>query len=91
MISTYNSADTYVMKNLPQVVYRSLSLHGFTIMDLYEKYQERFYTEMPQMVKEGRIKYTEDISIGLENVGEAILEVQQGKNRGKKVIVVAEE
>ncbi|KAJ7698273.1 chaperonin 10-like protein, partial [Mycena rosella] len=37
------------------------------------------------------IKHREDVSNGLETVGDAILRVQQGKNTGKAVVVVAEE
>ena len=91
MISTYNNVNAYTMRNLPLIVYKSLSVHGFTLMDLHARYVEKFYAEVPQMVKEGKIEYTEDVSVGYENAGEAILEVQQGRNRGKKIIVVAED
>ncbi|EPS99472.1 hypothetical protein FOMPIDRAFT_1016999 [Fomitopsis schrenkii] len=92
MISSYNSdSGDYPVKNLSQIFMKSLSLHGFTVSVLHDKYIERFYAEVPQMVKEGKIKYHEDISVGLESVGEAILEVQKGRNKGKKVVAVAEE
>ena len=92
MISSYNSeSGDYPVKNLSQIFAKSLSLHGFTVRVLHDKYAERFYAEVPLMVKAGKIKYQEDVSIGLESTGEAILEVQQGRNKGKKVVVVAEE
>ena len=46
---------------------------------------------MPKKLASGEIKYTEDITRGLENAGHAILDVQTGKNKGKSVVVVAEE
>ena len=92
MISSYNSeSGDYPVKNLSQIFAKSLSLHGFTVRVLHDKYAERFYAEVPLMVKAEKIKYQEDVSIGLESTGEAILEVQQGRNKGKKVVVVTEE
>ena len=91
MISTYNSSRPYVMKNLPLIVRRSLSLHGFTLLDFLDKYTEQFYADIPKMVKEGRIKYTEDANTGLQSAGDAILDVQMGRNQGKKIVVVAQE
>lgn len=92
MISSYNSTDgDYPVKNLSQIFSKSLSLHGFTVSVLHDKYVERFYAEVPQLVAAGKIKYQEDVSKGLESVGDAILDVQKGRNKGKKVVVVAEE
>ena len=91
MISTYNNPQPYTMQNLPLIVRKSLSLHGFTLLDFLEKYREQFYAEFPKMVKDGRIKYTEDVSEGLQNAGEAILDVQMGRNKGKKIVMVAYE
>lgn len=91
MISTYNSAHPYTMRNLSLIVRKSLLLHGFTVLDFHKKYAEQFYAEVPKMVKEGEIKYTEDASVGLQSAGEAILDVQMGRNTGKKIVVVAQE
>ena len=55
------------------------------------QYRESFYRDIPRMVASGQIKYTEDRSIGLESVGDAILSVQKGTNTGKKVIIVADD
>lgn len=43
------------------------------------------------MIAEGKLKFKEDITRGLDKVGEAILAVQKGTNTGKSVILVAEE
>jgi NADPH-dependent curcumin reductase CurA len=45
----------------------------------------------PKLIQDGKIEYTEEITRGLENMGEAILLQQQGKNKGKSVVVVADE
>ncbi|KAH9832054.1 uncharacterized protein C8Q71DRAFT_279574 [Rhodofomes roseus] len=91
MISSYNSVDDHPVKNLSQIFAKSLTLHGFTVAVLHDKYVDRFYAEVPRMVAEGKIRFKEDVSRGLESAGEAILEVQKGRNKGKMVILVAEE
>ncbi|KAJ7777772.1 hypothetical protein B0H14DRAFT_2963414 [Mycena olivaceomarginata] len=45
---------------------------------------------VPRLVS-GEFKFTEDVTKGLEKVGDVILAVQKGTNTGKAVVVVAEE
>ena len=66
-------------------------MHGFINGNWFGKHREQFYKEVPKLVKEGKIKYQEDITRGLEHAGQGILDVQQGANKGKKVILVADE
>ncbi|EED80045.1 predicted protein [Postia placenta Mad-698-R] len=89
-ITSYNGED-YHIKNLQLIFAKQLTLSGFLINRLRHKYQDAFYSEMPARVARGEIKYTEDITRGLEKAGEAIVDVQTGKNKGKSVILVAEE
>ncbi|OCH96221.1 NAD-P-binding protein [Obba rivulosa] len=89
MISQYNTQDQYPIKNLIYVVAKQLKIYGFIVFTLHAKYEEQFYKEMPRRVAAGEIKYQEDFTHGLDKVGEAILDVQTGKNKGKKVIIVA--
>ena len=46
---------------------------------------------VPPRVASGEIKYKEHVVRGLENAGQAILDVQMGRNFGKSVVVVADE
>ena len=66
-------------------------MYGFLVFTLLKKYEDAFYKEFPPLVAQGKIKYKEDKSLGLDKAGEAILEVQKGHNSGKKIIAVAEE
>ena len=90
MISTYN-VDPPTMKNLMRIVRCELKVYGFIVGNLMPKYGEAFYAEVPKWIADGAIKYTEDVKIGLEQTGQAILDVQTGKNTGKSVIVVAKD
>lgn len=90
MISVYN-AEPYAPKNLPLIIGKEIKISGFIVRSLYHKYRDEFYKEIPPLVAAGKIKYTEDRSVGLEATGEAVVAVQKGTNTGKKVIIVAEE
>ena len=74
-----------------EIVAKEISLRGFLWAHLVPLYSKKFFDEIPKLVREGKMKYQEDRSYGLEKVGEALLEVHTGANRGKKVVVVAEE
>ncbi|OCH96220.1 NAD-P-binding protein [Obba rivulosa] len=91
MISQYNTQDPYPLKNLTSIVSKQLKFYGFIVSSLHGKYGTQFYQELPRRVAAGEIKYQEDITHGLEKVGEAILDVMTGKNKGKKVILVADD
>ncbi|TFK49750.1 alcohol dehydrogenase [Heliocybe sulcata] len=89
-ISGYNSAEYYGVKNLNLIFEKELHLHGFLVFSLLPRYEEEFYSVVPDKIAKGELKYTEDVSVGLETVGEAILSVQKGTNKAKKVIKVAD-
>ncbi|KDQ64390.1 hypothetical protein JAAARDRAFT_75057 [Jaapia argillacea MUCL 33604] len=89
MVSEYNT-EPYPIKNISKVFTKSIKMSGFLVLEFMDKYLSEFYEVIPPKLASGELKYTEDITRGLENVGEAILAVQTGKNKGKSVIVVAE-
>ncbi|KZT03633.1 NAD(P)-binding protein [Laetiporus sulphureus 93-53] len=91
MISTYNGGEPYCVKNLVNIVGKQLRISGFIVDNLHEKWLADFYKEIPPKVASGEFKHKEDISKGLGSAGQAILDVLTGKNKGKKVILVAEE
>ncbi|KAJ7710447.1 hypothetical protein B0H17DRAFT_1123595 [Mycena rosella] len=63
--------------NLDQVYAKSLTISGVAAMRL-AKYDEEFYATVPRALVSG-------------SVGDALLAVQKGANKGKAVVVVAEE
>ncbi|KAF5350408.1 hypothetical protein D9758_012466 [Tetrapyrgos nigripes] len=91
MISGYNSKEGALMKNLWNIVTRRISLNGFIAEDLNPKWKKEFFEVVPKKLVNGELKYREDITEGLEHAGEALLEVQLGRNTGKKIIIVAKE
>ncbi|KAJ7604463.1 hypothetical protein FB45DRAFT_956754 [Roridomyces roridus] len=90
MISGYNTGLKGI-KNLALAYPKSITLHGILVLRLFEKHKDEFYATVPPLLASGDIKYKEDISRGLESVGDVILAVQEGRNNGKAVVIVAEE
>lgn len=90
MISGYN-AQAPPVKNLMSIVSKELRIFGFLVFSIFPKYAKEFYSEVPAALASGALKYSEDITEGLENAGQAIYDVQTGKNKGKSVIRVAQE
>ncbi|KAF9493534.1 NAD-P-binding protein [Pleurotus eryngii] len=92
MISQYNQTSPYGVKTLMNIVGKRLSLNGFIVSDhMTPENVKEFYDTIPAMIAKGELVFLEDKKYGLDKVGEAILDVQSGKNHGKSVIVVAEE
>ncbi|KAJ6475587.1 hypothetical protein C8R45DRAFT_1159745 [Mycena sanguinolenta] len=90
MISGYNTGEQGI-KNLGQVVGKSLTISGILVLRLGQKYVTEFYQAIPPAIASGELKYSEDVSRGLEMVGDVMLRVQKGWNTGKTVVIVADE
>uniref|UniRef100_A0A8H8CGT4 Enoyl reductase (ER) domain-containing protein n=1 Tax=Psilocybe cubensis TaxID=181762 RepID=A0A8H8CGT4_PSICU len=90
-ISAYNDPNGVPVRNLANVFAKSLSLNGFIVTRLQDKYFDEFYKTIPPLVASGKIKHKEEVWEGLDKVGEFILAVQKGKNTAKAVIHVGDE
>jgi len=89
MISGYNEQAPPV-KNLMLIVAKSLTLSGFIVGRLESKYSDDFYKTIPAKLANGELKFKEEVSKGLEKVGDVLLAVQKGTNKAKAVISVAD-
>jgi NADPH-dependent curcumin reductase CurA len=90
MISGYNVTANPI-KNMMNVVSRQIKMSGFIVSDIEQKYLEEFYRDIPKLIKDGKLKYTEDVTKGLEYAGHALEAVQRGTNTGKAVVLVADD
>ena len=70
------------------ILTRRLRIQGFIVTDFASQAKE-FAREMGGWVKEGRIKYREDVVEGLENAPEAFIGLLKGRNFGKLLVKVA--
>ena len=68
---------------------RRIKMQGFIIFEDYAHRYNEFFSQMHAWIKEGKIKYREDIVDGLENAPQAFIGLLEGKNFGKLIIRVA--
>lgn len=90
MISGYNEQYPQV-KNLMHIVFKEIKIYGFVVGSLAHKYKEEFYRDVPKLIAGGTIKWFEDATKGLKFAGHALESVQRGTNKGKSVVIVAED
>ncbi|KAG6816652.1 hypothetical protein H0H87_004295 [Tephrocybe sp. NHM501043] len=76
--------------NLMLVVGKNITLQGFIVGKLEHKYRKEFYATIPKKLASGDLKYTEEVTEGLDKVGHVILRVQKGENKAKAVVKVAD-
>ena len=93
LISAYSEPQQpldgeFVQALMRAVLVKRLTLRGFIFSDAYEGRQDEFLTALGGWVREGRIKYREDVVRGLENAPGAFLGLLEGRNFGKLVIDV---
>ena len=95
LIAQYNDTPPFPGPDrFPVVMREALSkrfhIQGFIQRDFAEQ-RPAFYREMGQWIREGRVKYREDIVEGLENAPEAFIGLLQGKNFGKLLIRLSDD
>ena len=71
-----------------QVLTKRLTIRGFIVWD-FASQAEAFERDVSTWLKQGKIKYKEDIVDGLENAPQAFLGLLQGKNFGKLLVRVS--
>ncbi|KAJ7334810.1 hypothetical protein DFH08DRAFT_749878 [Mycena albidolilacea] len=76
------------VKNFHQIIRKALHVHGVLVLDLLPKYQEEFYATIPPKLASGELKYSEDVSRGLNTVGDVFVGVLKGT--AKPVVIVAD-
>nr|KJB27737.1 hypothetical protein B456_005G006800 [Gossypium raimondii] len=88
MISQYNRDQPEGVHNLMSIVYKRIRIEGFATVDYYPQYS-KFLDFILPYIREGKVKYVEDIVEGLENGPAAIIGLFSGRNVGKQVVVIA--
>ena len=72
------------------ILTKSLLLRGFIQTEFVESMFSDFLRDMGQWVREGKVKYREDITEGLDNAPQTFVGMLEGKNFGKTIIQVGE-
>ena len=72
------------------VLSKRLLVKGFIVSDYAAQFGD-FQRDMSQWVREGRIKYREDVVQGLEKAPEAFIGLLEGRNFGKLLIKLGDD
>lgn len=95
LIAHYNESDsaTGTQDQLPAVMRailrKSLNIRGFIQREFADQRSD-FYREAATWISDGRLKYREDITEGLENAPHAFIGLLDGKNFSKLIVRVAD-
>jgi NADPH-dependent curcumin reductase CurA len=88
-ISQYNSEEQEMGPRwLGQLVVKQAKVEGFLVFQFMDRFEEAL-KQLGTWLREGRIKYREDIVEGLENAPAAFIGMLQGRNIGKQLVKVA--
>ena len=96
LIAQYNTQTAPVASDrLPQfqrmLLTRRVRIQGFIVFDDYADRQPEFLSAMTPWVREGKVKFREDVVDGLEQAPEAFIGLLEGRNFGKLIVRVAQE
>src|SRR5262249_52090168 len=85
LIADYNVSEKPSGPNwLPLLVTRAM-VKGFIISDHNDR-APAFFQEVAPLVRDGRIKYREDVVEGLDTAPSAFIGLLEGKNFGKLIV-----
>lgn len=76
------------VRHMGTMLVNRLRMEGFLVFDYAQRYPEGL-KQLAAWMKEGRIKYREDIVDGLENTPKAFLRLLSGENFGKQLVRVS--
>ncbi|MGI9436084.1 MAG: NADP-dependent oxidoreductase [Geminicoccaceae bacterium] len=77
-------------KLMRRILVNRLTIRGFIVFD-FNQLEADFLRDVGGWVKDGKIRYREDIRNGLEHAPDAFIGLLQGKNFGKMLIQVADD
>lgn len=85
-ISLYNATEPQMGPRIqPMLLTRSVLMQGFIVGNFQDKFPEGVQ-HLAQWVKEGKLKTTETIEHGFENLPKALLGLFKGDNTGKMIV-----
>jgi NADPH-dependent curcumin reductase CurA len=87
LISQYNATELPPGPNMGPVLINRVTIRGFIVSDHVDRLAA-FLTDTAGWLREGRIKYREDIVEGLEQAPQAFIGLLRGKNLGKMLVRV---
>jgi NADPH:quinone reductase len=91
MIANYNDDKSQPgPRGMMSIVGKRLTLKGFIVTDHPDACRE-YTSKATQWLREGKLKYRETITRGIENAPTAFIEMLKGRNVGKQIVQVSDE
>ncbi|XP_057777845.1 2-alkenal reductase (NADP(+)-dependent)-like [Salvia miltiorrhiza] len=88
MISQYNLQESQGVKNLFKIVAQEIRMQGFMVSN-YVHLFPKFLDFILPLIREGKIRYVEDVAQGLESAPAALVGLFSGHNVGKQIVRLA--
>jgi len=90
LISAYNATELPEGPDQTPILMRAiltkrLTFRGFIVSDYWSQYPE-FYRDVSGWIRDGKLKYREDVAEGIENTVSAFQGLLKGKNFGKMLV-----
>jgi NADPH-dependent curcumin reductase CurA len=89
MIAEYNATESPGGPNLRPLLVNRAMIKGFIVSDHFDRFPA-FLADVAPLVREGRIKFREDIVNGLDAAPAALIGLFEGRNFGKMLIRVSD-
>jgi len=90
MVSEYNDVEPRPGPNLMAAVRKRLKIQGFIVSDQWQRFGEYRAMAAP-LLRNGELKYREDIVEGLDRAPEAFIGLLHGRNFGKLLIKLGDD
>ena len=87
IISQYNATELPPGPNLGPVLVNRVTIRGFIVSDHVDR-MPQFLADCSRWLREGRLKYREDVVEGLDRAPEAFIGLLRGRNLGKLLVKV---
>jgi len=85
LIAGYNGQPPYAYRSLMQLVYKSVRMEGFVVLDYVHRYPEVIERLQPWLL-DGSLRYQLECVDGLDQVVDALNRVFRGENRGMQLV-----
>jgi NADPH-dependent curcumin reductase CurA len=90
MVAEYNDVEPRFGPNLMATVRKRLKIQGFIVSDQWRRFGEYRAMAAP-LVRNGELKYREDVVEGLDRTPEAFIGLLQGRNFGKLLVKLGDD
>lgn len=86
MIAGYNNPENTVVRNMINVVGKSIRIQGFIVTNYAEKHMPAFQKDMADWIGAGQVQWKETVEDGIDNSVDAFLKLFSGGNFGKMLV-----